>query len=71
MQRSDDNANLFIVESPLEKTKERRQTEAIHVVDLTQITDDKEQLASLLSQRQISIPLLQQSNTQLQLIDPN
>jgi len=56
--RSELSANLFVVQSSLKQTEEWRQTEAIHVVDFTQITDNKKQLAALLCQRQVRISFL-------------
>jgi len=56
--RNEVNTNLFVVQSSLKQTEKWRQTEAVHVVDLTQVTNDKEQLAALLRQRQVSISFL-------------
>lgn len=46
------------MQSSLKETKKRRQAETIHVVDLAQVTDDKEQLAALLSKWQVSVSFL-------------
>ena len=51
-------ADLFVMQRPLEQSEERGKTEAVHVVDLTQITDDKVQLTAVLRQWDVGVPLL-------------
>lgn len=50
--------HLLGLKSPLEETQERSKAEAVHVVDLRQVCDDKIHLAGTLCKRQVGIPLL-------------
>lgn len=54
------SSHLLCLKSSLEKVQERRQAEAIHIVDLGQVRDDKVHLAGTLSKRKVCIPLLSQ-----------
>lgn len=50
--------HLLALQSPLEEAQEGGQAEAVHVVDLRQVGDDKIHLAGALGQRQVGVPLL-------------
>ena len=50
--------HLLALERPLEEAKESGQTEAVHVVQLTEVADHEEQLAAVLSQWQVGTALL-------------
>ena len=50
--------HLLALERPLEEAKESGQTEAVHVVQLTEVANHEEQLAAVLSQRQVGTALL-------------
>lgn len=52
-------AHLLALQRPLEEAQEGGQAEAVHVVDLRQVSDDKIHLAGALGQRQVGIPLLE------------
>ena len=49
---------LFVAERPLEKSEERCQAKSVHVVNLTQVTDDKVQTGTILSQWQVCTSFL-------------
>lgn len=51
--------HLLALQRPLEEAQEGGQAEAVHVVDLRQVSDDKIHLAGALGQRQVGIPLLE------------
>lgn len=51
--------HLLALQSPLEEAQEGGQAEAVHVVDLRQVGDDKIHLAGALGQRQVGVPLLE------------
>lgn len=51
--------HLLALQRPLEEAQEGGQAEAVHVVDLRQVGDDKIHLAGALGQRQVGIPLLE------------
>lgn len=53
--------HLLALQRPLEEAQEGGQAEAVHVVDLRQVGDDKIHLAGALGQRQVGIPLLEWS----------
>ena len=42
--------DLFCAQRPLEQPQERSQTESVHIIDFTQITNDEVQTTSVLSQ---------------------
>lgn len=52
-------SHLLALQSPLEEAQEGGQAEAVHVVDLRQVGDDKIHLAGALGQRQVGVPLLE------------
>jgi len=49
---------LACVEGALEEAQEGCQAEAVHVVDLGQVTDHEVQGTAVLCQRQVDVPLL-------------
>ena len=51
-------AYLLVLQSSLEQSEKRSQTEAVHVVDFGQVGDDEEHLAGALGQGQVGVPLL-------------
>lgn len=51
--------HLLALQCPLEEAQEGGQAEAVHVVDLRQVSDDKIHLAGALGKRQVGIPLLE------------
>lgn len=51
--------HLFVLQRPVEETQKRRQTEPVHVINPGQIHDHKIHLTGRLSQRQVSVPLLE------------
>lgn len=51
--------HLLALQRPLEEAQEGGQAEAVHVVDLRQVADDKIHPAGALGQRQVGIPLLE------------
>ena len=53
---------LFGFQGSLEKSKESAQTETIHVVELGQVTDHKEQSTATLSQWKVRITFLSREN---------
>lgn len=50
--------HLLALQRPLEEAQEGGQAEAVHVVELRQVGDDKIHLAGALGQRQVGVPLL-------------
>lgn len=62
-------SHLLCLKSSLEEMQKRCEAEAIHVVDLGQVRDDKVHLAGTLSKRKVCIPLLQQENQSKRQID--
>ena len=62
--------HLFSKQRPLEEPQECRQTKAVHVVNLAQITDDEVEIASVLCERQVRVTLLIERHLQaLRLIE--
>lgn len=57
--------HLLALQSPLEEAQEGGQAEAVHVVDLRQVGDDKIHLAGTLGQGQVGIPLLEWKNSKV------
>lgn len=52
------SSHLLGLKSPLEEAQKRSKAEAVHVVDLRQVCDDKIHLAGTFCKRQVGIPFL-------------
>lgn len=56
------SSHLLGLKSPLEEAQKRSKAEAVHVVDLRQVCDDKIHLAGTFCKRQVGIPFLKKKN---------